>query len=155
MVRVYKDFKNSKKIEKQLKYLSRYGVKIGIFGTKAEKEQNGVKIKDYAYYLEYGTIFMVERPFFRKATATRKARKEILAKQKELLKEVYLGKLTGKQCLMQLGNFVANRIKEQIMSNDFEPLKESTIKRKSRNKDNILRENDFLLDSITYEVVKI
>lgn len=155
MVKVVKNFKKLEKIDKEIRYLQRHGLIIGIFGAKAEKEQAGVKIIDYALRLEYGTIFMEERPFFRRATSTRKAQKAILNKQKEVLAEVYLGKLTGKQALEQLGIFVQQRIKEQIMSNDFAPLKEATIKRKKRNKQNILRENDFLLDSVSFEIVKL
>jgi len=155
MVKVVKNFKKLNKIEKEIKYLKRYGLIIGIFGSKAEKEQDGVKVIEYAKHLEYGTFFMPERPFFRTATSTRKSEKEILTKQKDLLKEVYQGSITGEQALNQLGFFVQQRIKERIMSNDFEPLKEATIKKKKRNKNNILRENDFLLDSVNFEIVKL
>jgi hypothetical protein len=79
----------------------------------------------------------------------------IIADQKEILILVYNGTLTGKQGLTQLGIFIKQQIQEQIMSNDFAPLKAKTIKYKEKNKGNILRENDFLLNSINYEIVRI
>lgn len=155
MVKIVKNFQKLNKIEKEIKYLKRYGLIIGIFGSKAEKEHDGVKVIDYAKSLEYGTFFMPERPFFRTATSTRRAQREILEVQKDLLRSVYMGEITGKQALDQLGVYVSQKIKDRIMSNDFEPLKEATVKKKKRNKNNILRENDFLLDSVNFEIVKL
>ena len=143
------------KIDKEIKYLKKHGIKVGIFGTDAEKEQEGVKVKDYAIFLEYGTIYMPERPFFRKATQLRKGKRLILEEEKEILKDVFLGNITGKQALSQLGIFIKQQIQEQITSNKFEPLKETTKKAKKRNVNNILRENDFLLNSIFFEIIKL
>ncbi|GAG65902.1 unnamed protein product, partial [marine sediment metagenome] len=72
------------KIDKEIKYLQKHGIKMGIFGKKAEEKQKGVKIIDYAVHLEYGTIYMPERPFFRKATQFRKNKKLILEEEKEI-----------------------------------------------------------------------
>lgn len=144
------------KINKEIKYLQKHGIKVGVFGEKAEEEdESGVKVIDYAIPLEYGTVFMPERPFFRKATQTRKSKRLILEEEKEILKDVFLGNLTGKQALLQLGIFIEQRIKDQILSNDFVPLKESTKKKKKRNKNNILRENDRMLDAVFFEIIKI
>lgn len=142
------------KINKEIKYLKRHGIKVGVFGSDAEKEQEGVKVKDYAIFLEYGTIYMPERPFFRKATQFRKGKRLILEEEKEILKDVFLGNLTGKQALQQLGIFIKQQIQNEIVNNNY-TIQESTKKKKKRNINNALRENDFLLNSIFFEIVKI
>jgi hypothetical protein len=155
MVRITRKTPKLDKLQKEVKYLSKHGVKVGVFGSKAEQEQDGVKIYEYALYLNFGTVFMPERPFFDKAVKHKSGRNLIIAEQKEILRLVYNGTLTGKQGLTQLGIFIKQQIQEQIMSNDFAPLKAKTIKYKEKNKGNILRENDFLLNSINYEIVRI
>lgn len=155
MVKVIKNTPKLDKINKEIKYLQKHGIKVGVFGQDAEKEQEGVKVKDYAVYLNYGTVFMPPRPFFDRAVKTSKARKIILEEEKAILKDVFLGKITGRQALNQLGIFIKQQIQDQITSNKFEPLKESTKKYKKRNKNSILRENDLLLNSIFFEIIKI
>ena len=46
------------KIDKTSKYLKKHGVKVGIFGENAAKEQEGVTIGYYAKCLNFGTSKM-------------------------------------------------------------------------------------------------
>ena len=154
MVKVIKNTPKLDKINKEIKYLQKHGIKVGVFGQDADKEQYGVKVKDYAVYLNYGTVFMPPRPFFDRAVKISKAQEIIKREEKAILKDVFLGNITGKQALNQLGIFIKQQIQEQIMNNNF-TIEDSTKKRKKRNKNLVLRENDFLLNSIFFEIIKI
>lgn len=142
-------------IIKQTKYLQTHGVIIGIYGENGEKTNNGVRVIDYAIMLITGTRYMPPRDFMKHKIKSNAGRMEILRLQKKLLKQVHNGEITGKQALMQIGIRGVQMIKESITSNEFAPLKDETIKRKVRNKDNILRDTDELLNSIGFEIVKL
>lgn len=154
MIRIDKT-PNLDRIEKETKYLNTHGVIIGIFGENGEKENNGVKVIEYAIWLITGTAFMPPRDFMAHKIKSREGRMEIIRLQKTLIKKVYKGEITGEQALMQIGIRGVQMIKESITSNDFAPLKPATIKRKVRNKENILRDTDELLNSIAFEIVRI
>lgn len=149
------DIKNLDRLEKEMKYLNKHGVKVGIFGAAGEKEQDGTKIIEYATYLITGTRHMPPRDFMQEGIRGRKARLDVARYQKKVLGRVYKGELTGEQALNQIGIYAVQKIKQAITSNNFSPLSPKTIKRKTRNKQNILRENDFLLNSIGYEIVRL
>lgn len=155
MSKVILDTPQLDNLEKQIKYLRTHGVKVGIFGTKAEEEHDGTKVVEYAFWLNGGTLYMPARPFWDRATQTNVAEKAIEKQQKAILKQVFKGTITGKQALLQLGIYISQRIKEMIISNDYEPLKESTIASKDRNINEILRHHDFLLNSVNFEVVRL
>lgn len=146
---------NLDRIEKELNYLQKHGVIIGIFGEKGEAENNGVKVIDYAIWLITGTQFMPARDYMAHKIKSKAGRMEIIRLQKSLLSKVIKGQLTGEQALNQIGLRGVQMIKESITSNDFTPLSPETIKRKTRNKDNILRDTDQLLNSIGYEIVRL
>lgn len=140
------------RIEKEMKFLRTHGVKVGVLGDKTNSE--GVKVKEYATYLILGTTNMPSRDFM-KAIRGRRERLEITRLQKELLRKVFKGDITARQCLDQLGIIAVQKLKENILRGDFAPLKQSTIDRKIRNKYNILRDSDTLINSLAYEVVRL
>lgn len=146
---------NLDRITKELNYLEKHGVIIGIFGEKGEAENNGVKVIDYAIWLITGTQFMPARDYMAHKIKSKAGRLEIVRLQKSLLSKVVKGQLTGEQVLNQIGLRGVQMIKESITSNDFAPLKPETIKRKVRNKENILRESDFLINSVGHQIVKL
>lgn len=146
---------NLDRIIKELNYLEKHGVIIGIFGEKGEAENNGVKVIDYAIWLITGTQFMPSRDFMAHKIKSKAGRLEIVRLQKSLLSKVVKGQLTGEQALNQIGLRGVQMIKESITSNDFAPLKPKTIKRKARNKFNILRQSDMMLDAIGFEIIRI
>jgi len=154
MVTVTRSIPMLDKIDKTSKYLKKHGVKVGIFGENAAKEQEGVTIGYYAKCLNFGTSKMEKKSFFYDAVQSRESIEIIKEKQQELLKEGFLGELTGEEILTQLGIFVQQRIKSYILDNEYKN-KPGTIARKKRNKENTLRENDFLLNSISFEIVTL
>lgn len=152
MVEVRTSTPNLDRIEKEMKYLQKHGVKVGVIGE--ETNDDGVRVKDYATWLILGTSTMPPRDFMR-AVRGRKQRLEIARLQKKLLSQVFKGDITGKQALNQLGIFAVQKIKQEILDGNFAPLKQSTIKRKTRNKNNILIDTSRMFDSIAYEVVSL
>lgn len=152
MVEIKRSTPNLDRIEKEMKYLEKHGVKIGVLGQDTNEE--GVTIKEYATYLILGTSTMPSRDFMN-VLRDRKGRMETIRLQKTLLRKVFRGEITGKQCLEQLGIHAVQRLKLNIIKGDFAPLKQSTIDRKTRNKNNILRDSDSLLNSLAFEVVKL
>lgn len=146
---------NLDRIIKELNYLEKHGVIIGIFGEKGEAENDGVKVIDYAIWLITGTRFMPARDYMAHKIKSKAGRLEIVRLQKSLLSKVVKGQLTGEQALNQIGLRGVQMIKESITSNDFAPLKPETIKRKTRNKNNILRQTDMMLDAVGFEIVKL
>lgn len=153
MVVVKTNTPNLDRIEKETKYLKTHGVKVGVIGN--DTNDDGISIKEYANYLIVGTSNMPPRDFMQHSVRNRKGRLEVARLQKQLLRKVYNGEITGEQALNQIGIYVVQMIKASIMSNDFAPLKQSTINKKTRNKNNILRNQDFLLNAINYEIVRI
>lgn len=175
MVRVVRNTPLLDRLEKEIKYLQNHGVIVGIFGKKGNKypmkinkmsvssikHKTGFKtskkrttIVEYAICLNEGTPKMEKKPFFYETTGNKESKKIIRDKQKELLRQVYLGKITGEQCLMQLGIFVSQRIKDKIINNDYENSPQR-IKQKKRNKYNTLRENDFMLNAVSFEIITL
>lgn len=146
---------NLDRIIKELNYLEKHGVIIGIFGEKGEAENDGVKVIDYAIWLITGTQFMPARDYMAHKIKSKAGRLEIVRLQKSLLSKVVKGQLTGEQALNQIGLRGVQMIKESITSNDFAPLKPETIKRKTRNKNNILRQTDMMLDAVGFEIFKL
>lgn len=146
---------NLDRIIKELNYLEKHGVIIGIFGEKGEAENNGVKVIDYAIWLITGTQFMPARDYMAHKIKSKAGRLEIVRLQKSLLSKVVKGQLTGEQALNQIGLRGVQMIKESITSNDFAPLSPETIKRKTRNKNNILRYSDELLNAVGHQIVKL
>lgn len=146
---------NLDRIIKELNYLEKHGVIIGIFGEKGEAENNGVKVIDYAIWLITGTQFMPARDYMAHKIKSKTGRMELVRLQKSLLSKVIKGQLTGEQALNQIGLRGVQMIKESITSNDFAPLKPETIKRKARNKFNILRQTDMMLDAVGHQIVKL
>ena len=146
---------NIDRINKEMKYLQNHGVKIGIFGESGNTDNNGIKVIDYAIMLITGTRYMPARDFMKHKIKSKSGRLEITRLQKSLLSQVVKGSLTGKQALMQIGVAGVQMIKQSITSNEFVQLKQSTVKRKERNKNNILRDTDTLLNSIGFEIVRL
>ena len=98
---------------------------------------------------------MPARDYMAHKIKSKAGRLEIVRLQKSLLSKVVKGQLTGEQALNQIGLRGVQMIKESITSNDFAPLSPETIKRKTRNKNNILRQTDMMLDAVGFEIVKL
>lgn len=176
MVRIVRNTPLLDRLEKEIKYLQRHGVKVGIFGKAGNKyplkinnlnsslikrhkstfrkQKKRTTIVEYAIYLNEGTIKMPKKPFFYETTGNKESKIIIRKKQEELLKQVYSGQITGQQCLMQLGIFVTQRIKNKIMNNDYKNSPQR-IRQKKRNKFNTLRENDFMLNAVNFEIITL
>lgn len=98
---------------------------------------------------------MPARDYMAHKIKSKSGRLEIVRLQKSLLSKVVKGQLTGEQALNQIGLRGVQMVKESITSNDFAPLKPETIKRKTRNKFNILRDSDELLNAVGHQIVKL
>lgn len=152
MVEVRTSTPNLDRIEKEMDYLSKHGVKVGVLGDDTNSE--GVKVKEYATYLILGTQFMPPRDFM-DAVRGRNQRLDITRYQRQCLVKVFRGEITGKQCLNQIGIYCVQKLKARILEGKFAPNKEKTIKYKTRNKHNILRDSDTLLNSLAHEVIRL
>ena len=152
-MKMYYDAPKLKNLEKEYKYLDHHSVMIGFIGEEIQ-EDGEIRVYEYAFRLNEGTSFMPPRPFFDDAVETAKAIKEINIEQKLILDHIFEGVTTAKQGLNQLGVFIAQRIKRAILSDDYAELQDSTIEKKERNKQHVLREHDLMLKSVSYEIIK-
>jgi hypothetical protein len=137
----------------ELEYLNKYTVIVGIF-SDFKPEDSDVTVSEYAFYLDRGTLYMPARPFFSRVTKTKRGRRKIVAKQKELFSQVLHGRLTGKQALQKLGEYIVNEVKQQIIRGNFAPLKPATKRAKTKNKNKILQHHGHLLNSIEYRIIR-
>jgi hypothetical protein len=88
-MKVKQNFKEFEDLDKELKYLENHIVVIGVL---SDDEVNGVSVKDYSIYVEYGTIYIPARPFFRTATTATKAKKDIENRLNYEIENVIIGK---------------------------------------------------------------
>lgn len=153
-MKIQKKLKNMERIDKEIKYLKTHGIIVGIFGEEGNKMQDGVTIGYYAKCLNYGTSKMGKKPFFFESVGNKESIEIIKDKQREILRKIYFENLTAEEGLNQLGIFIKQRIQDKIMNNNYKN-DPKTIARKKRNKNNTLRENDFLLNSVSYQIIRI
>lgn len=85
------------------------------------------KILDYAFWNEFGTTKIPERPFLRSTLVT--FEKELLQKSKEALQKICQGSSVIQQ-LQILGMFFESKIKQNILDDNFVENAEYTKKKK-------------------------
>lgn len=144
-------------IMNELDYMALHMVEVGILGIDGDLKGDNPKttILEYAVYNEFGTKHIPPRPFMRNAIEknSRTIEKYIEAKTNEVLE----GKVTGRQALMQLGEYTRGIIIQSIATaTDWaEPLSPKTLKAKLKegsNNDKTLIEDRFLIKSIRYQI---
>jgi hypothetical protein len=138
-----------KKLDKELKYLDNYGVRIG-FLNDTDRNKDGDVILFYALYNEYGTAHIPARPFFR--TAIKENAKKIEERLKSNFGKVILGKMTGNQALVNIGLLVKGMIQDSIKHGDWEENSEVTIAMKGNK--NPLIDTGSMIEAVDYEIVK-
>lgn len=146
------------KVFKELEYLNKYRVEIGILAIDRDRKGKDEKttILEYAIYNEFGTKYIPARPFMRNAID--KNRQEIKKLKKEVAESVIAGKLTGKEALMRIGETIRGMVIMSIATAEqwAKPISKETIKRKSggsvfNNKP--LVDNKFMVKSIRYQII--
>ena len=144
-----------KKLEKQLKKMSKMSVKTGIL-SDAGNHENGMTIAEIAAINEFGTEkrnadgeqFIHERPAHRDTfQKSRPKLKTNLAKSVDLVIE---GKATPDQVLKRIGEWYVGQLKKNIIAWDDPENKPSTVKQKGFN--NPLIHTGRTVNSINYEI---
>jgi len=122
-------------------------VDVGIID--AGKHSSGdITVAGIGYAHEYGTATLPERSFMRSTIQAKK--KEIIALQKKLLKQIVNGKIKMEAGLGLLGEFMSDVISQKIVSITSPPNTPETIEAKGSS--NPLIDTGQLKNSITYEV---
>lgn len=143
------DFKELKKIDKEVKYLNNHILRVGVLGNEST---DGVKVKDYAVYVEYGTLHIPSRPFFRSVVSTKKGRDKISRRLKTEIGYIIKGTKTGEQVLESVGIYTLGLIQESILKGNWTPNAESTLKNKNSSRP--LVDTTTMLKSISWEIIR-
>lgn len=115
----------------------------------AGKHSSGdITVAGIGYAHEYGTATLPERSFMRSTIQAKK--KEIIALQKKLLKQIVNGTMKVEDGLGLLGEFMSDAISQKIVSISSPPNTPETIEAKGSS--NPLIDTSQLKNSITYEV---
>ena len=145
-------------IMNELDYMALHMVEVGILGIDKDLKGDNSKttILEYAVYNEFGTKHIPPRPFMRNAIEknSRTIEKYIEAKINEVLE----GKITGRQALMQLGEYTRGIIIQSIATATSwaVPLDPKTLKEKLKrgsNNNKTLIEDRFLIKAIRYQII--
>ena len=149
-------------IMNELDYMALHMVEIGILGIDKDRKPDSEKRKDtkttileYAVYNEFGTKHIPPRPFMRTAIEQNEAKIQKFINDRT--NDVLEGKITGRQALMQIGEYIRGLIIQSIATatNWAEPLSPKTLKAKLKegsNNDKTLIEDRFLIKSIRYQI---
>ena len=116
-----------KKLQKELKKLSKMEVAVGFQAGKAS-EEDGTDICDVAIYNEFGTDTIPARPFMRDSIDEN--RDKINAFFAGQVKDICSGKTDAQTALKKLGIFHVGNVQQIIRDGNFEPNAPSTIRRK-------------------------
>ena len=153
---------NLVKIMEEMDYYTSHMVEVGILGIDKDKKPDSEKRKDskttileYAVYNEFGTKHIPPRPFMRTAIEQNEAKIQKFIDDRT--NDVLEGKITGRQALMQIGDYIRGLIVLSIKnaSKWAKPLSEITIKIKTKDglKDRgFLIDERFLLGAIRYQI---
>lgn len=114
-----------KKFEKLLKELGQLEVRIGI--QQGESNEDGVDLVDIAMFNELGTIHIPSRPFLRDSVD---ANADQINAFLQSLKQELLRGGSAEEVLKKIGVFQKGLIQEQIVSGNFAPNSEATIRKK-------------------------
>ena len=141
--------KGMKDIEREVREMTRYSVKVGVIEGTARKD--GASMAQIAAWNEYGVPSrkIPSRPAFRQwlATGQGKLNETIL----RLYKQVTSGNMDAQKALGRLGQFAQDGIKTQIRTGDFAPNADSTIRQKKSSRP--LISTGQYRNSIRYQVV--
>ena len=144
--------KGMAEIRKQIAALSDLGVKVGIIeGTKTA---DGASVAEYAAYNEFGTKHIPARPFIRNWIDNN--REKIEKMQARLFKQVCEGKISADEAVAKLGQFAQDGIKHYIITGNFTPNAEATIRQKGGKRKKSSRpliDTGVMRNSIRYQVV--
>lgn len=147
-------------IAKQMEYLAKNRVEIGILAIDRERKgkDNKATILEYAIWNEYGTKHIPPRPFMQHAIDSNRDMIKSLINGK--LQEVLEGSITGRVALMQIGETIRGMIIASIASASSwaKPNKASTLRQKLKdeqaNNDKPLIDNRFLIKAIRWQLVE-
>lgn len=149
--------RNLVEIINEIEYFSNHIVEIGILALDKEKKGSGkATILEYAVYNEFGTRDIPARPFMRNAI---ESNKESIQKYIERASsEVINGKISGRQGLIQIGEFIRGLIivSIQTATNWAEPLAKKTLKAKLKKgtlNNKTLLDEKFLIKSIRFQIL--
>ena len=146
------------KIFKEIEYLNKYRVEIGILAIDKERKSKDKKttILEYAIYNEFGTKHIPARPFMRNAIDAN--RRDIKKLKREAIEDVIAGNITAKEALMRIGETVRGMVIMSIATAEkwAVPLSISTIRKKSKGNgfnDKPLVDTKLLIKSIRYQII--
>lgn len=149
-IKVEDDRDNLDDFFKELKYLQNHKIIIGVL---SDDEVDGISVKDYSLYLEFGTDHIPARPFFRTATQTTEAKKKISRYMDKELQKVMKGKKTAEQACDAIGKYIVGLIQKSIKYGNWTPNAPGTIKQKTgAKKNNPLIDTTTMIKSIDYEI---
>lgn len=138
---------DGKKFEKLLKDLKDLEVRIGI--QQGETSEDGVDLVDIAMFNELGTVHIPSRPFLRDSVDANMD--QINAFLQSMKKELLRGG-SAEDVLKKIGVFQKGLVQEQIISGDFAPNSEATIRKKGS--DTPLVDTGRMRQSVNYVIQK-
>lgn len=149
---------------KEMEYLQNHNLVIGILGDGGNVSgmtggsENELTVLAYGNWLEFGTSKMQPFAFFRHAIESNE--NEIQQKVEDIINDILAEHITGKQGLMQLGEYIRGLIVESIATAGSwaRPLTPKYEKWKNKNYPNragqTLIKDGFLIKSIRYKIKK-
>lgn len=136
-----------RKIEREVKALSRRSVKVGI---RAGKVNDGVDVVDIAAFNEFGTFEIPARPFMRR-TADR-AHPDLNRFTRGQLLQLYSGG-SAAQLLSRTGLFYQNRMQETVRTAYTWAVPNSAVTVTAKGSNKPLIDDGVMLASIDYQVL--
>ena len=140
--------------KKELKKIKGSYVSIGIH-TGAGEYKDGESVIQVAFWNEFGTDKVPQRPFMRNVVYGKEG--EINRLREKLMKRLIDGEITLEKALGTLGFVIAEMMRNEITGRHLRPNKDSTIAHKQREgvtpPDNPLYETGLLMRSIGFQVV--
>lgn len=149
-----------KEIQRELKKLSKMGVKVGVTSDKAVAE-DGTNVAEYAAYNEEGTKHIPSRPFIRSWVDN--DQKRINALMDAEYRAVLAGRKTAEDALRAIGEYGRSAVEKNISHGTFAPNggweenRPSTLRHKAKigkGSSRPLIETERMKGAISYEVVK-
>jgi hypothetical protein len=114
-----------KRIKRDVALMEKSSVRVGFLVSGPSRRETGLPNAAVAYFNEYGTRTIPERPFMRQSMDENLERLHALVGV--LIDSVLLGATSVKTALGLLGQTVQGLIQEKIAHNDFEANAPSTI----------------------------
>lgn len=130
--------------------IGKYTIKAGILENNKLTLRNKTPIAEYAFYNEFGTKNIPERPFI--GTSTDEDSKNWIKGLNKDSKKTMAGVMSIDDTLTNLGKRMKKSIKTKIKTITTPENAPSTIKKKGF--DNPLIDTGLMLDTVDYEVIK-